>query len=432
MALQLPGIPSFDVFTAGNTGQALMGGVNAFQNAYAQAISNELNRKRQEQVQAITELEKFKLQQQKELSPYERSLAETKLGLEKLKLQQQQELAPYSLEATKLGLKKEKAEEPYYEQMAKANLDYKLAQINRQNQLASPYNIANIKNGPAKWALDLETVRIANGENSTIYKNAKKDYDTRISQREKVGAGVGGQQLVQLHETVKRNYPHFDDKKVWDTVDALIEGKRVLPDGTKINEPTGSQRTLLDEIETKRRGMKAVNQAMRANTLDAIMGKADSHIQGAVTYAGLPGAGKYIGDQVATAFGQDVKSYNDYFLFTRSDVPNMMGEMLLTLGGNSTDSQKEMMRHIADPVVWDSNPKLALMTWMYLRDLYKNVISPSILQSPSEVKEAILKRQDPEKEQQLLGQLKILQSNVNKPHDDDDYIANLQLSTEKK
>jgi hypothetical protein len=162
------------------------------------------------------------------------------------------------------------AQQGYYGAQANETntmLAEKLKELQQKNEMYKPLTEAQIKNQEAlaKWH------NLTGGG---------------------TGRGAGQQELVALNQQLSQEHPEWDETRIMQARNAYLEGKRELPDGTKLPEPSGSIATTLGQVwaRTSTADMRN-NAAALANTVDEL-----NHIdlEPIKEFAGLGGKAKYL------------------------------------------------------------------------------------------------------------------------------------------
>lgn len=125
-----------------------------------------------------------------------------------------------------------------------------------------------------------------------------------------------------------------------------------------------------------------LNQQMYGGILDNIMTEADTLMPSVTQYAGIKGQAKLAKDSTSAQLGKVSPEYEDYFKFSRTVAPTMANEMRRVLGGQATDYEGQLMKNLANPAFWDSNPQLAMSQWSELKKVYKTQVNKELYNSP--------------------------------------------------
>jgi hypothetical protein len=201
--------------------------------------------------------------------------------------------------------------------------------------------------------------------------------------------GVGAKEVQNFQSQLMREN-NWDANTALQAANAYISGKSILPDGTKLPDPSPLDIESMNRVTKYGTTAQNLNQQGYATLLDKWLDEGNKFIPNASKFAGLVGKSNKTVSQLESSMGKNNPVYNDYIRFSRQIVPLVSTQMLLTEGGKATDKQKQMMLDIAKPDYWDTNPQQALDNYRYLVKTFKNVISPSIAGSVIQRKQGLL------------------------------------------
>ena len=103
------------------------------------------------------------------------------------------------------------------------------------------------------------------------------------------------------------------------------------------------------------------------------------------------GKTKGASDKALSQMQQDTpEQYQKYYNFTRVTAPALANEMRRTLGGQASDKEIQIMGSVANPLTWDSNPKLAMGQWDALKNLFQKQVAGAISASPSQNRQNLI------------------------------------------
>lgn len=132
---------------------------------------------------------------------------------------------------------------------------------------------------------------------------------------------------------------------------------------------------------------QVMNQRQYATLLDGLFNQAQNLMPSVANYAGLKGGMELKGEKIATGLGFPASNdYQNYLNFTRNVAPTMANELRRALGGQATDSERQVMENIANPLTWDSNPTTAMNQFNQLVNLYKSQINPALASGSNQVR----------------------------------------------
>ena len=143
-----------------------------------------------------------------------------------------------------------------------------------------------------------------------------------------------------------------------------------------------------DALNRKLTTANVFNQRQFASNLNGLLDQGQQLMPSVVKYAGSKGKLKGGIDAVKSSLGETSPEYADYLLFTRTTVPLVAGEISRTLGKNATDQQDKILRSIADPLYWDSNPEMAMKQYNFLMQSM-SMIGGSLAKRPTEIVEQL-------------------------------------------
>lgn len=142
-----------------------------------------------------------------------------------------------------------------------------------------------------------------------------------------------------------------------------------------------AQNAALKETSTN----QILNQRQYSQILGNLMDQAQPLMPSVAKYAGAQGQAQLVADKVAASTGTVNPDYQNYLVFTRTYAPVIANEMRRTLGGQATDSERNVMDKLTNPSYWDSNFPLAMQQYTAMQNMYKTAVNPALSQSLSQV-----------------------------------------------
>lgn len=102
------------------------------------------------------------------------------------------------------------------------------------------------------------------------------------------------------------------------------------------------------------------------------------------SFAGAAGKANLTLDKYAVATGQQASpAYVKANNFLTTQMPILVNEVRRGLGGQATDSEREEMTNVANPVFWKNNPQTAIAQFNSLVDAL-HAVNQALVQSPSQ------------------------------------------------
>jgi hypothetical protein len=128
-----------------------------------------------------------------------------------------------------------------------------------------------------------------------------------------------------------------------------------------------------------------LQQTAYENVIEGLMHTNQKTITDAANFAGLAGKANQHADQFAEAAGMGANpQYRNFQTFTNQIAPKMANELRRAFGGQATDSEREAMDDIGNPVAWNKDPQQVFNELNQLRsDLAVN--AKEIIKTPSQV-----------------------------------------------
>lgn len=174
--------------------------------------------------------------------------------------------------------------------------------------------------------------------------------------------------------------------------------KRIFPQNQQqpnnVNQP---QTNILDEIGNAAsnaylaRNLTAQqrNQLVRANTAEQIFQQMDPLMNDVSKFAGYAGKAKQKVSEYAQASGlSNDPTYSNFQIAQHQLGPLLAGELGQALGFRATDKQKEMLKDIANPDLWDKSPQQVLKEYNSLKSSLHQ-IAPLLSQTPIESRQTL-------------------------------------------
>lgn len=97
------------------------------------------------------------------------------------------------------------------------------------------------------------------------------------------------------------------------------------------------------------------------NSAENMLGQIAPDLPDITKYAGLAGHAGLTADKYASAFGLKTDpSYSKFVNFSQTQAPVIANELRRALGGQATDSEREIMDNLANPVYWNKSPQIAM------------------------------------------------------------------------
>lgn len=201
--------------------------------------------------------------------------------------------------------------------------------------------------------------------------------------------GVGAKEVNNFQNQLTKENPGWDAPKALQAANLYMSGAKTFPDGTPLPPPSSLDQESMNRIVKEGSTAGGLNQQNADAILGGLLKRGDDLMPNASQFAGLAGKGNLTASQLGASLGQNDPKYRDYMLFTRQVVPQLANQMLLTEGARANNTQKQMMLKVADPNYWDSNPQMAMESWKYLTDTFRNTVTPIVAQGVAEKRTAL-------------------------------------------
>ncbi len=237
------------------------------------------------------------------------------------------------------------AELPFAPQKAQADIDYRLAQTKLAEQQAEN-PMLNQLTGIAKEAAGLEYLRNVHGENSGVYKDARRKFEAELE-----ASGILNDYRRSLSGTNEKRASTTLGKTEMEMADIInrkdlsTEEKRSM-----IGRYELSRQKQISDSDSRKRALFASNVD---KTLDQINPK------DLTQYGGAKGVARLQVDKLKAAAGKETKEYSNY-------QKSLTGAKLLAkqirqfYGDSITPQVQEQLSEMVNPATWANNPKIAL------------------------------------------------------------------------
>lgn len=97
------------------------------------------------------------------------------------------------------------------------------------------------------------------------------------------------------------------------------------------------------------------------NSAENMLGQIAPDLPEITKYAGLAGHAGMTADKYASAFGLKTDpTYSKFVNFSETQAPIIANELRRAFGGQATDSEREIMDNLANPVYWNKSPQIAM------------------------------------------------------------------------
>lgn len=132
-----------------------------------------------------------------------------------------------------------------------------------------------------------------------------------------------------------------------------------------------------------------LNQRMYSLSVHNMLNQLAPNMKEIAQFAGLAGKARQSADKYAASVNMlNDPSYVKFHNFTNVQAPLIANEISRAFGKNATDQESKALRHLANPVYWNSNPKLALNQFQSLINSL-NANEKSLIDNPQQVKDTL-------------------------------------------
>lgn len=274
------------------------------------------------------------------------------------------------------------AELPFAPQKAQADIDYRMAQTQLAKQQAEN-PLLNQLTGIAKEAEGLEYLRRHHGENSQVYRDARRRYEADLQQ-----SNVLNQYRQALSGTADKRASTTLGKTEMEIAD-VMNRKDLSPQekNSMIGRYELSRQKQISDSDSRKRALFASNVD---KTLENINPK------DLVQYGGIKGQAKLQADKLKAGLGKAPKDYVKY-----QDA--LTGAKLLAkqirqfYGDSITPQVQEQLAEMVNPATWANNPDVALRKF----DRFKNILQSETGTYRSALKETKEFNEDTQKERNM-------------------------------
>lgn len=259
--------------------------------------------------------------------------------------------------SSRLGQQKyqmQEAELPFAPQRAQADIDYKMAKAMLAKQ-QSENPMLNHLTGIAKEAEGLEYLRRHHGENSQVYKDARRRYETDLEQ-----SNVLNQYRQALSGTVDKRASTTLGKTEMEIAD-IMNRKDLSPQEKE--SMTGryelSRQKQISDSDTRKR-------ALFASNIDKTLGMIDP--VALTQYGGIAGQARLKKDELSSAFGKEPPQYREYRK-ALTGAKLLVKQIRQFYADTIQPEMQKKTELIVNPANWQTNPKLALQTFRQLEKI---------------------------------------------------------------
>lgn len=104
-----------------------------------------------------------------------------------------------------------------------------------------------------------------------------------------------------------------------------------------------------------------IQQMTYENSAENMLKQALPDLPEVTKFAGLAGHANMTADKYASAFGlKNDPSYSKFVNFSQTQAPIIANELRRAFGGQATDTEREIMDNLANPVYWNKSPQIAM------------------------------------------------------------------------
>lgn len=153
---------------------------------------------------------------------------------------------------------------------------------------------------------------------------------------------------------------------------------------TNQNDTSNVQNALSSALIEKTVPKPIQSQRYYEQSVENLMGQVAPDMPQISQFAGLAGHARLSADKYAAAANlSNDPSYIKFNNFANVQAPLIANEMRRAFGGQATDSEREVMDHLANPVYWKNNPQLALSQFNTLSGMLK-ANAQALTQTPAQ------------------------------------------------
>ncbi len=256
---------------------------------------------------------------------------------------------------------------PFAGPQAEANLAYRLAQAKQMEQQAEN-PLLNQLTGIAKEVEGLEYLRRAHGENSQVYKNAMRRFESDLR-----SSDILNEYRQTLSGTAEKKAATPFRKLEMEIED--IKNRSDIP-------PVEKERLIEMARLAQIKGVTLPEFQKRsafASNIDKTLEKINpDHL---VRYAGAFGAGRKLGSAGLASLGLTLKNYKQYE--NALTATKLLAKQVRQFYGDSiTPEVQAQLRELTNPDSWKNNPEIAKSKFLTFKDLllketqtYKNLLT---------------------------------------------------------